>query len=65
MGKPRNWYTYKFIEDGKVKHGGRTRNLAEREKKHQEKWPRGHIKKMGRAKTKDGAIRWEKKQGYT
>jgi len=64
MGKPRNWYTYTYIRKGKALHGGRTQNLEEREMKHQQKWPEGHIKEVGRAKTKESAIKWEKDHGY-
>lgn len=65
MARKRNWYTYEYTVRGKVKHGGITQKLEDRKKKHEQKWPGGQMKKVGRAKTEDGARRWEKKKGYT
>lgn len=63
--KPRNVYTYVFKVGKKIKHGGRTKDLKQREKEHQQKWPKGHIVKVGRVKTKKGALKWEKKKGFS
>ena len=65
MAKRRNTYTYVFKVGRKIKHGGQTGDLEEREKEHQQKWPKGHILKVGRVKTKQGALDWEKKKGYS
>ncbi len=65
MGKKRDWYTYEYTVRGNVKHGGRTQDLEERKEAHQKKWPGGHIHQRGEAKTKEGAIEWEKKHGYS
>ena len=65
MGKPRNWYTYDFKVGHKVKHGGITQNLEQREKQLQQKWPGGHIKQVGGPKTEEGARNWEKEQDYS
>jgi len=64
MGKPRKTYTYVFKDGRKIRHGGQTRDLEQREKEHQQKWPNGHIVQVGRVKTKEGALKWEKKKGY-
>jgi len=66
MGKPRNWYTYEFKRGNKVLHGGRTQDLEQREKQFQtEINSKGHISKVGIAKTKQGAKDWEEKHGYS
>jgi len=63
--KPRNTFTYVFKVRRKIVHGGQTGDLEEREKEHQQEWLSGHILKVGRAKTKEGALEWEKKKGYS
>ena len=63
--KPRNTYTYFFKVGKKIVHGGQTKDLEEREQKHREEWPKGHIVKVGKVKTKDGALEWEKKKGFS
>ncbi|MFX1532807.1 MAG: hypothetical protein ACFFDI_01085 [Promethearchaeota archaeon] len=63
--KRRTHYTYVFKVGRKIKHGGMTRNLEEREQQHKQQWPRGHILQVGRKKTKKGALAWEKKHGYS
>ncbi|MEE9176527.1 MAG: hypothetical protein V3U19_10180 [Thermodesulfobacteriota bacterium] len=52
MSKPRKWYTYEFKKGNKLLHGGRTQD------------PKGHLKIIGKAKTEEGAIEWERKQGH-
>jgi len=64
MGKTRKTYTYVFKDGRKIVHGGQTGDLEQREEEHQQKWPKGHIVKVGRVKTKEGALKWEKKKGY-
>ena len=65
MGNPRNYYKYHFKVGNKIVHGGITTDLDRREDEHQQKWPKGHIKKVGRNTTEDGARQWEKDKGYT
>ena len=65
MGKPRNWYTYQFKRVNKVLHGGITQDPERREQEHQQNIdPKGHLKIIGIAKTKDGAEKWEEEKGY-
>ena len=65
MAKRRDTYKYQFKDGNKVLHGGITNDLERREEEHQEKWPGGHIKKVGRITTEDAAREWEKDKGYT
>jgi len=48
MAKPRDTYKYYFKVGNKVVHGGITDDLERREQEHQQKWPKGHIYKVGR-----------------
>jgi hypothetical protein len=62
--KSRNWYTYEFKRGNKVLHKGITQDLDRRESEHQDTIdPRGHIRKIGRVKTEEGAREWEKEEG--
>ena len=63
--KKRDTFKYQFKVGNKIVHGGITKDLERREAEHQEKWPGGHIKKVGKKTTEDGARKWEKKKGYT
>ena len=65
MAKKRDTYKYKFKIGNKVVHGGITEDLERREKEHQQKWPNGHIKQIGRRTTEEAAQNWEKENGYT
>lgn len=62
MPKSRNTYTYHFKIRHKIVHSGITGDLDQREKEHQQKWPNGHIFQVGRKKTKEAALIWERKQ---
>ena len=62
---PRNTYKYQFKVGNEIKHGGITDDLERREDEHQQKWPGGHIKQIGRKTTEDAARDWEKEKGYT
>ncbi len=57
-------YRYQFKVGNKVLHGGITKDLERREKEHQQEWPRGHIKQVGRKTTEEAAREWEKDQVY-
>ncbi len=65
MGKPRDTYKYQYKDGNKILHGGISNDLARRENEHQQKWPNGHIKQVGRRTTEDAARTWEKKKGYS
>ncbi len=62
--KRRLWNKYHFKVGNKTVHGGRTTSLKRRERDHRRTWPDGHIVKIGRRTTKEGAIRWEKRHGF-
>ena len=56
MAKPRTWYTYEFKRGNKILHKGITQDLERRESEHQANIDeKGHIRKVGSAKTEDGA----------
>ncbi len=61
----RNTFKYQFKVGNKIVHGGITKDLERRETEHQEKWPGGHIKKVGNKTTEQGGRKWEKDKGYT
>lgn len=64
MGKPRTWYKYYFKVGNKIMHGGITQDIERREQEHQQKWPKGHISKIGHVITKDAAKKWEEDKGF-
>ena len=65
MSQRRNTYKYQFKVGNKIVHGGITNDLDRRESEHQQKWPGGHIRKVGYKTTEGAARRWEKDKGYT
>lgn len=65
MSKPRNHYKYHYKIGNKIVHGGITKDLERREQEHQQRWPNGHIKQVGRKTTEDAARNWEEGKGYT
>ena len=65
MGKKRNTYTYDFKIGNKIVHSGITKDLDRREEEHQQRWPNGHIVKVGVAKTEEGARAWEETKKKT
>lgn len=65
MGQePRDTYKYLFKVGNRIMHGGITNDLERREKEHQQEWPNGHIKQVGRRTTRDAAQEWEKERGF-
>jgi hypothetical protein len=40
-------------------------DLDRREEEHQAKWPKGHIKQVGRRTTEESARKWEEEHGYS
>lgn len=65
MATKRDTYKYYQLIGNKIVHGGITNDLDRREQEHQNKWPRSHIKQVGRITTEDAARDWEKKKGFT
>ena len=62
MGQKRDTSKYHYKKGNKIVHSGITNNLERREQEHENKWPGGHIKQVGRKTTEDAAREWEKKQ---
>lgn len=62
MGKRRDTYKYHFKRGNKILHSGITDDLERREQEHQQKWPGGHIKQVGRRTIEDAAREWEEDQ---
>ena len=60
MAKAKDTYKYYFRVGTKIVHGGITNDLERREQEHQQKWPKGHILKVGRRTTEEAAREWEK-----
>ena len=65
MGKPRDTHKYLYKIGNKIVHGGIINDLDRREEEHQEKWPKGHIFKVGRRTTEEAAREWEKDKGFS
>jgi len=64
MGKPRDTYKYQYKDGNRIVHGGITNDLERREMEHQQEWPGGHIKQVGRRTTEEAAREWEKEHGF-
>ncbi len=64
MAKPRDTFKYQFKVGNKVMHGGITKDLERREAEHQQDWPKGHIKQVGRKTSEEAARKWETEKGY-
>ncbi len=60
MAKAKSTYKYYFKVGNKIVHGGITNDLERREQEHQQKWPKGHICKVGHRTTEEAAREWEK-----
>lgn len=60
----RNTYKYVFKVGNRIKHGGITEDLGRREQEHEQEWPGGHIKQVGRRTTREAARKWEKRKSY-
>lgn len=65
MVTPRDTYKYYFKVGRKIVHGGITKDLEQRERQHQQSWPKGHIFKVGRLTTEEAARKWEKDKGFS
>jgi len=60
MAKSKDTFKYYFKVGNKIVHGGITNDLERREQEHQQKWPKGHIYKVGHRTTEEAARKWEK-----
>ncbi len=59
----RNTYKYHFKKGNKIIHTGITNDPDRREREHKQTFgSSGHIKKVGRATTRDAALKWEGEQ---
>lgn len=59
----RNTFKYHFKRGNKILHTGITNDLERREQEHQQSIDsEGHIFKVGRSTTRDGAKAWEDEQ---
>ena len=65
MAKQRDTYKYLFKIGNKIVHGGITNDLDRRKQEHQQKWPKGHIFKVGHRTTEEAAREWEKEKGFS
>ena len=63
--KKKDTYKYDFKVGNKIVHSGITSDLERREEEHQDRWPAGHIKQVGRRTTEDGARAWEETKQKT
>lgn len=61
----RDTYKYHFKVGNKIVHGGITNDLDRREQEHKQKWPKGHIVKVGKITTEEAARQWEKDNGFS
>ena len=55
-------YTYHQKVGNKIVHSGITKDLDRREAEHQQRWKNSHIEQIGRIKSKESALEWEKDQ---
>lgn len=65
MTSKRDTYKYLTKIGNKIVHGGITNDLERRESEHQKKWPKSHIKRVGRRTTEEAARNWEKENGFS
>ena len=65
MAKAKDTYKYYFKVGNKIVHGGITNDLERRKQEHQQKWPNGHIKQVGRRTSEEAAREWEKEKRFT
>ena len=63
MATARNTNKYHMKVGNKIVHRGITDDLERREAEHQQKWPEGHISKVGNKTTREAALKWEQDGG--
>ena len=59
----RDTYKYHFKIGNRIVHRGITNDLDRREEEHEQDWPNGHLKQVGRQTTRDAALKWERDGG--
>ena len=59
-----NYYTYHFIVNGRIVHGGITANPRRREQEHQREWPNGRLHIVGGPMSEQAARAWERRHGF-
>jgi predicted GIY-YIG superfamily endonuclease len=62
MANRRDTCKYYFKVGRKIRHAGITTDLDRREREHQQRWPTGHICKVGNLTTSEAAREWEEQQ---
>ena len=66
MAKDRDTYKYQVRVGRKIVHGGITNDPERREREHKQTYgPRAKLTKVGRKTTREGALAWERKKGYS
>ena len=60
MLKKRDTYKYHFKVGNKIVHRGVTIDLERREAEHKQRWPDGHIARVGHRTTRERALEWER-----
>lgn len=60
----RDTYKYHFYVGSKRVHSGITNDLERREREHRATYGGGTIKQVGRAVTRESALKWERDNGY-
>ena len=61
----RDTFKYDFKVGNKIVHSGITQDIERREEEHQQRWPKGHIVKVGTATTEKAAREWEETKQKT
>lgn len=59
-----NYYTYHFIVDGRIVHGGITTDPQRREQEHAQRWPHGKLVVVGGPMPEAAAREWERINGF-
>ena len=66
MGNKRDTYKYEVRVGRKKVHGGITNDLERREAEHKQTFgQKAKLTQVGRKTTRDGALEWERKKGYS
>jgi predicted GIY-YIG superfamily endonuclease len=65
MSEKRDTKKYDFKVGQKIVHSGITNDLERRETEHKQRWPNGHLVKVGIATTEEAARKWEESKQKT
>ena len=60
-----NYFTYHFMVNGRIVHGGITTDTERRETEHRQKWPNGTLVVVGGPMSEEDARQWEKDNDYS